>query len=240
MNINFKNKNVFITGISRGIGLKTAEYFKKLGANIYGTSTNPSSKLKKKFNIFKVDFLDKESFGLFLLKIKKIKKIDVLINNAGTHKINSIQNISDKEIDDIFNVNLISSIKISREISKKMIKRKKGKIINISSIFGLVGKEQRSIYSASKHALNGVTKCLALDLAKFNIQVNSVCPGVIETELTKKILKTKGINKIKKNIPMKKLGKTIDIAHLLAFVASEYCNYLTGQSIIIDGGYTSQ
>ena len=85
--------------------------------------------------MYKVDFLDDEAFELFLLEIKKIKRIDVLINNAGTHKINSIQNISDKEIYDIFNVNLISSIKISREISKKMIKRKKGKIINISSIF---------------------------------------------------------------------------------------------------------
>jgi 3-oxoacyl-[acyl-carrier protein] reductase len=240
LNINFKNKNVFITGISRGIGLKTAKYFKKLGANIYGTSTNPSFQLKKIFNMYKVDFLDDEAFELFLLEIKKIKRIDVLINNAGTHKINSIQNTSDKEIYDIFNVNLISSIKISREISKKMIKRKKGKIINISSIFGLVGKEKRGIYSASKHALNGVTKCMALDLAKFNIQVNSICPGVIETELTKKILKKNGINKIKENIPMKKLGKTIDIAHILAFVASEYCHYLTGQSIVVDGGYTAQ
>ena len=240
MNINFKNKNVFITGLSRGIGLKTAEYFKELGANVYGTSTKPSLKLKKKFHLYKVDFLDKKSFALFLLKLKKLKKIDILVNNVGINKINSLQNTTDKEIDDIFNVNLISSIKISREIAKEMIKRKKGKIINISSIFGIVGKEKRCVYSASKHALNGVTKCLALDLAKFNIQVNSVCPGVIKTELTKKILKTKGINEIKKNIPMKKLGQTINIAHFLAFMASEYCNYLTGQSIIIDGGYTSQ
>ena len=121
-----------------------------------------------------------------------------------------------------------------------MIKRKYGKILNISSIFGVVSKNKRSIYSTTKFALNGFTKGLSLDLAKNNIQVNSICPGVVETELTKKILGNTGMKKIRSEIPLGRLAKVKEISNLVIFLTSEYCNYITGQNIIIDGGYTAK
>ena len=121
-----------------------------------------------------------------------------------------------------------------------MISKKRGKILNISSIFGVVSKEKRSIYSATKSGLNGFTKSISLDLARYNIQVNSISPGFVATDLTKKILGTSGIRKIKKHIPLKRLANKEEIADLAIFLSSNHSNYITGQNIIIDGGYTSQ
>ncbi len=121
-----------------------------------------------------------------------------------------------------------------------MIKKKEGKIINISSIFGSVSKSQRSSYSSSKFGLIGLTKSSSLDLAKYNIMVNSVSPGFIKTKLTKKILKEKGIKKISKIIPMNRLGNVKEISNLVNFLSSKYNTYITGQNIIIDGGFTSE
>ena len=134
-------------------------------------------------------------------------------------------------------MNLIAPILITKEVSRIMVRKNKGKIINISSIFGKVSKEKRSVYASTKHAINGLTKTLALDLASSNILVNSVSPGVIQTQLTKKVLGRSGINKMKKEIPLKKLGKTEDVANLILFLTSEYNSYITGQNYIIDGGY---
>ena len=120
-----------------------------------------------------------------------------------------------------------------------MKKNKSGKIINISSIYGTVGKEKRSLYSITKFGLNGLTKSSALDLAKFNVLVNSISPGVFNTKLTRKILKKDGMKKVKLKIPLKKLGNPESLANLCVFLCSNYNNYITGQNIIIDGGYTS-
>jgi len=119
-----------------------------------------------------------------------------------------------------------------------MKKNKYGKIINISSIYGCVSKEKRSLYSITKFGLNGLTKSSALDLAKFNILVNSISPGVFNTKLTRKILKKNDIKKVKLDIPLKKLGNPESIASLCIFLCSDYNKYITGQNIIIDGGYT--
>ena len=239
MKIDFKNSNVIITGATRGIGKAIADKFVKLGANIIGTSTKKNLK-KKKIKIYKVNFLKKDDVSEFLNVIRKLNKIDILINNVGINKIDFIQNLKNQNIDNLININLITAIKISSLVSKKMISKRKGKILNISSIFGVIGKEKRSIYSATKSGLNGFTKSVSLDLAKYNIQVNSISPGFVATDLTKKILGTKGIKKIKKNIPFKRFATKEEISNLAIFLSSNYSNYITGQNIIIDGGYTSQ
>ena len=239
MKIDFKNSNVIITGATRGIGKAIADKFVKLGANIIGTSTKKNFK-KKKIKIYKVNFLKQDEVSEFLNVIRKLNKIDILINNVGINKIDFIQNLKNQNIDNLININLITAIKISSLVSKKMISKRKGKILNISSIFGVIGKEKRSIYSATKSGLNGFTKSVSLDLAKYNIQVNSISPGFVATDLTKKILGTKGIKKIKKNIPLKRLASKEEISNLAIFLSSNYSNYITGQNIIIDGGYTSQ
>jgi 3-oxoacyl-[acyl-carrier protein] reductase len=242
MKIDFKNKYVLITGASRGIGNDIANSFFLSGANIITTSTKPFKvKNSKKRNIwinFIVDFNDDISISKFLINLKKFKKIDILINNAGINKINEINKIDSKEWDTINKVNLRSPYLISKAVSKIMIKLNKGYIINVSSIFGVISKEKRASYSASKSGLIGLTRAVALDLAKYNILVNSISPGFVETELTNKILLSKEKKLLKQNVPLKRFAKKDEITKLLFFLCSKYNTYITGQNIIIDGGFS--
>jgi len=236
MKFDFKNKNVLITGASRGIGKSIAKEFYKLGANIVGTSTTKSLK-KNRFELIKVNFFDKKELKIFCDYLKN-KKIDILINNAGINKISSIEKININDVRNILYINLEIPTLFTSIVSKNMIKRKNGKIINISSIFGLISKEKRSSYSSSKFGILGLTKSSALDLANKNILVNSISPGFIDTDLTRKILKLSGMKKISKTIPMRRLGNIKEVANLSIFLASNYNTYITGQNIVIDGGFT--
>ena len=175
----------------------------------------------------------------FEKKIKKISKIDFLINNAGINILNEIYNIKKKDLDSVCNINLLGPTWLTKLISLKMKRKNYGRILNISSIYGTVSKEKRSIYSISKFGLNGLTKSASLDLAKFNILVNSISPGIFNTKLTRNILKKSGLKKVKKKIPLGKIGEPEMIANLCLFLCSDSNNYITGQNIIIDGGYTS-
>jgi Dehydrogenases with different specificities (related to short-chain alcohol dehydrogenases) len=161
-----------------------------------------------------------------------------LINNSGVNKIDEITKINLKDWNKIINVNVTGAFILTNLIAKKMKKHKGGKILNVSSIFSVVGKNKRSSYSSSKWALVGLTKSSALDLSEFNILVNAISPGVIESNLTKKILGNKGIQKIKKDIPLNKLAKLNEIVNVINFLVSDQNSYMTGQNIIVDGGYT--
>ncbi len=236
MKYSFKGKNILITGVSRGIGKSIAKEFYKLGANIIGTSKTISSS-KKRFRIIKVDFFEKNELKFFCNFIRK-KKIDILINNAGINKISSIDKINIEDYKKILYLNLEIPTLITKLVSKNMIKNKKGRIINISSIFGVVSKEMRSAYSSSKFGILGLTKSSALDLANKNILVNSISPGFIDTELTRKILKKSGMKIMAKTVPIKRIGKVEEVALLTIFLCSNYNTYITGQNIVIDGGFT--
>ena len=186
-----------------------------------------------------VNFENKESTNSFYKKIKKLKKIDILINNAGINKISSIQNLDEKSLKKILNVNLLTPILLTKIVSQKMIKRKSGSIINIGSIFGHISKSQRSSYSATKAGLEGFTKAAALDLGKYGIRVNTLAPTktiVNETELT---LTKKRLDIIKSKIPSNEFTKKEDIAELCYFLTTESCQNITGSSIKIDGGWTA-
>ena len=242
MKLDFKNKIILVTGGEGGLGKTICNKFLKLGARVIVTTTKKklvNKKTKKKRYMY-LDFSNKNSIQNFLNNLKKIKKIDILINNAGINQLSYIDQIDERYLDEIYKVNLRGPIIMTKQISKIMIKRKSGKIINISSIFGIVGKSGRSLYSTTKFGLIGLTKSSALDLAKYNILVNSVSPGVINTGLTKKILNAKEARKIKKEIPLNKLGEAKDVSHLVCFLCSNLNNYITGQNFIIDGGYTSK
>lgn len=235
MNISFENQTVLITGASRGIGKSLFKAYSSLGANVIGTTTD-----KKKFknkNFLEVNFENEESTNSFYKKIKKLKKIDILINNAGINKISSIQKLDEKSLKKILNVNLLAPILLTKIVSQKMIKRKSGSIINIGSIFGHVSKSQRSSYSATKAGLEGFTKAASLDLAKYGILVNSVCPGFVKTDLTKKILGLNKIKQLEKEIPLGRLSSSEEIVNLIIFLSSNKNTYVTGQSFIIDGGF---
>jgi len=242
MNLDFKNNIILVTGGEGGIGKAIVKQFLRLGATVIISTTKRklvNRTTKKKIYMY-LDFNNKISVRNFINNLKKIKKIDVLINNAGINKLGSINEIENAYLEKIYGVNLAGPTIMTKEISKMMIKNKKGKIINISSIFGVVGKENRSLYSSTKFGLIGLTKATALDLAKFNILVNSVSPGVIRTGLTKKILSNKELRKIKKEIPLNKLGEASDVSYLVCFLCSKFNKYITGQNFLIDGGYTSR
>ena len=243
MNYNFKNKTIIVTGGTRGIGRSLAMSFQDKGGTVIITGTKQYDKvfvegLGEKTEYIQLDLSSKRSLNSFRNRIKDLKRIDVLINNAGINKIDSISKISTNDWDNIYEVNLRSPFLLIKEISKKMMNQKKGKILNVASIFSVVSKKKRSAYSSTKWGLIGLTKAVALDLAPFNVQVNAVSPGFIDTELTKKILTKREIQDLTEKIPQGRLGKPREIAEIVLFLCSEKNTYITGQNIIIDGGFT--
>tara|TARA_Y100001970_G_scaffold15871_1_gene17867 strand:+ start:51864 stop:52607 length:744 start_codon:yes stop_codon:yes gene_type:complete len=246
MKIDFSNKTILITGGTRGIGFGILKLLQKKNASIIttGTNVNEIKKLNqnskgKKIKYFYLDFTDADSINNFLNKISELKKIDILINNAGVNKIDRIDKINENDWDLINNVNLKGPFLLTREVSKIMKKNHSGKILNIASIFSTVSKQKRATYSATKWGIIGFTKAIALDLAPDNILVNAVSPGFVDTELTRKILGNEGIKEIKNSIPQKRLANVEEIANTILFLVSDYNTYITGQNLIIDGGFTS-
>ena len=240
MKINFNKKKVLVTGGTRGIGKKVAEDFSKNGATVIITGTSdvkPNWCDEIQYEQLNINF--KNDWQKKIHKIvKKYNGFDILINNAG---INKVSKIFDMDYDDISNIlltNLNAPIYIASLVSKKMIKKKYGFIVNIGSIFGVVSKEGRTCYTASKSGLIGATKTMAIDLGKFNILVNTVSPGFVDTELTQKILGKEGMHQMKKKIPLKKLALASEISPYILFLTSDQNRYITGQNIIADGGYT--
>jgi len=245
MNLDFTDKTVIITGGTRGIGAAIAQVFLKAGAQLLVTGTkdgNPKIQgLSDNNNIryHQLDFSSNDSVNKFLNTVNKLKKIDVLINNAGVNKIESISDLSSKDWDWINTVNLKGPFLLTKAVTKTMKKKNSGKIINIASIFGVVSKEKRAAYSSTKWGLIGFTKAVALDMACFNIQVNALSPGFVDTELTQKILGKDGIESLIERIPLGRLAKPEEIANVVLFLCSENNSYITGQNIIVDGGFTS-
>ncbi len=231
----FKGKKILVTGYNSGIGNCLIKKYLSLGAKVFSTSLKLEFK-KKNLTVFRCNFLDKNSKRNFLKKIENIT-FDVVINNAGINIIDEIYKIKNEDIENIIKVNLIIPSQIIKITSRKMIKKRKGKIINISSIFGSISKSKRASYSSSKSGLIGLTKACALDLAKYNILVNSVSPGFVDTALTRKVLGKSLMNKMKNNIPLKKIAKPEEIIPYIIFLSSDNNHYITGQNCIIDGGF---
>ena len=234
----FKGKKILVTGYSSGIGNCLIKKYLSLGAKVYSTSTKLEFK-KKNLIVLKCNFLNQNSQDIFFKKIENIT-FDVVVNNAGINIIDEIYNIKDQDIEKIIRINLTIPAQIIKFTSRRMIKRRKGKIINISSIFGSISKSKRASYSSSKSGLIGLTKASALDLAKYNILVNSVIPGFIDTKLTIKILVKNLMKKMKNQIPLKKIAKPDEIIPYIIFLSSDNNNYITGQNCVIDGGFVIQ
>ena len=246
MKIHFENKVVLITGATRGIGKQLARDFEKLGASLILTGTNPEQISELNKNLMKnarryycVDFSNEDSLLEFARELRGYPRIDVCINNAGINRINYIGDTSLADWKDIIDVNLKAPFVICREVSQIMKKNSYGRIINIASLFGVISKEKRSIYSSSKAGLIGLTKSVAIDLAPYNILVNCVSPGFVLTDLTKKILTASEIEELASRIPLRRLATPEDISKVVIFLASDLNTYISGQNIIVDGGYVS-
>ena len=220
-------RKVLITGGSRGIGKAVAARFKEAGYEVVCPTRQ------------EMDLSSPESVEKYI-EANKDTVFDVIVNNAGINDINGIEDITDSEIDSMMQVNLISPIRLLRGFAANMKKQKYGRIVNIGSVWAVVSKPGRCIYSATKNGIHGVTNTLAVELAPDNILVNTVCPGFTLTELTYKNNTPEQIESISADIPMQRMAQPSEIAELIYFLGSEANTYITGQKITIDGGYTSK
>lgn len=220
-------RTALVTGASRGIGKAVSEQLKAEGYRVY-TPTRQEMELT-----------DVESVNAYCASVSDVV-FDVVINNAGINDINDIDAITDEELDRMMEVNLKSPIRILRAVIPNMKKNHYGRIVNIGSIWSVVSKRGRTVYSASKHGIHGLTKTLAVELAEHNILVNTVCPGFTLTELTRKNNTPEQIKEISLEIPMQRMAQPEEIASAICYLVSEQNTYLTGQLIAVDGGYTSR
>jgi 3-oxoacyl-[acyl-carrier protein] reductase len=245
MTLDYSGQTVLITGATRGIGKQIADDFIKLNANciLTGSKKEQIDLLNKNQNenikYIAVDFSDKKSVDEFLERVKEYNKIDVCINNAGINRINPIDETLLEDYNDVLAVNLEAPFRITRLVSSMMKKNNYGRIINIASIFGVISKAKRSLYSMSKFGLRGLTVSTAIELAPYNILVNSVSPGFVLTELTQSILSEQEIKDLAEQVPMKRFASPEEISSVIMFLASKNNTYLTGQNIIVDGGFVN-
>ena len=240
--INLKNKKAVITGATGGIGNSIVEKFHTEGAKILGTGTNEEKleKLKNSFNgaiLKKFDISKHDEIEKFVdIVCNELEGCpDILINNAGITKDNLSLRMSQNEWQQVIDINLTSTFLLCKFFLKKMIKNKFGKIVNITSVVGHTGNVGQANYAASKSGIIGMSKSLALEYAKKNININYISPGFIKTNMTEKIdLKFKEL--ILAKIPSNKLGDPADVANVAAFLSSEMSNYITGETIHVNGG----
>lgn len=250
LKISYKDQLVFITGGTRGIGAEIVKEIAACEGNIIFTGTceiAPEwlSELEKQYpqqtiKYVKMDFTDSQWIDELKKLIDCYPDISVCINNAGINIVSDIRDVQIEDLKKVLEVNLVTPAIITSYISCIMTLKKYGRIVNISSIFGITSRLGRSTYSASKFGLIGQTKACALDLAKDNILVNAVCPGFTLTDLTKRTLGEEGIKQVSKEIPVGRLAKPEEIVPAVLFLASDLNTYITGQTLIVDGGLLAE
>lgn len=234
--LNFENKTVLITGATRGIGAAIAAEFRAAGAQIIGTGTHADS--SGSFDeYFQADFGDMEQIHACADFVRRTEP-DVLINNAGINKNLPFVEIDPLEFQRIQQVNVLAPLMLCQAAIPSMKRKGWGRIVNISSIWGKVGKEHRASYSASKFALDGLTLSLAAEHAEDGILANCVAPGFTDTELTHKMLGDEGIRKILSTVPIRRMASVEEIARFVVWLGSPENTYITGQNIAIDGGFS--
>ena len=241
-----ENKTVFVTGGSRGIGKEVALKFAENGYNVvinYVSSKTNVEELKSEFEnkgvkalIMQADVTDKEKIEEVVKKaIEEFGSIDVLVNNAGITKDNLLMRMSEEEFEKVIEINLKGTYIVTKAVTKYMMKKRKGSIINLSSVVGVAGNAGQSNYSASKAGIIGFTKSIAKELASRNIRSNAVAPGFIATDMTA-VLSDEVKENIHNQIPLKRMGTAREVANLIYFLGSDESSYITGQVINVDGG----
>ena len=247
-----KNKTALVTGAGKGIGKASAIALAEAGADLIILSRTKEdlnkvklqiNKLKRKCKIFVCDVSNYEDIKTVF---KQISKLDILVNNAGTNRPDHFTKIKKEDMDYVVDLNIKAAFHVAQIATKVMLKSKRrktngGSIINISSQLGKVGAPLRSVYNMTKFGIEGLTKGMALDLAKYNIRVNSVCPTFVETPMIKNFFKDKKFKKAMiDNIPLGRLATDSDIATAVVYLASNASSMITGSSLVIDGGWTAK
>ncbi len=247
-----KNTTALVTGAGKGIGKACAIALAEAGANVIILSRTKSdldkvekqiTKLKRKCKFY---ICDVSNYDDVKSVFNRISTLDILVNNAGTNRPDHFTKIKKEDMDYVVDLNMKAAFHVAQMASKVMLKSKNrkakgGSIINMSSQLGKVGAPNRSIYNMTKFGLEGLTRGMALDLAKYNIRVNSVCPTFVETPMVKKFFKDKKFKKeMMNNIPLGRLATDSDIATAVVYLASNASSMITGSSLVIDGGWTAK
>lgn len=227
--------NALVTGGTRGIGAAVANCFKAAGARVFITGKSATGSASEDF--FPADFSKLEDVKTLANSVRNLK-VDILVNNAGINRVAPFVETDLGDLQEILQVNLVSPFLLCQAVLPFMKQKGWGRIVNISSVFGKVSKEQRASYSASKFGIDGMTVALAAEVARYGVLANSVSPGFIDTELTRKILGEKGISKMLENVPIARLGQVDEIAELVLWLCSRKNSYVSGQNYTIDGGFT--
>lgn len=228
-----ENKKVLITGANRGIGKGIAQSLLSSGFQILATSRKIENFDFNHENLTKasLDIGDTKAVAEFQKVVEEFNP-SILINNAGITKDNLFLRMTEDDWNEVINTNLTGVFRVTKLVAKGMLKQRWGRVINISSIAGIMGNPGQTNYSASKAAVDAFTRSLAKELGSRNITVNSIAPGFIETDMTEGILDNSIIDKI----PLKRAGNVEDITSLVNFLCSDESNYITGQTLVVDGG----
>lgn len=232
-----KGYKAIVTGGTRGIGAAIATQLLREGAEVLTIGRDSSHRPPEGCKYRQLDFSDPESVELLATEISD-GGFDILVNNAGINKVAPFEQIERYDFERIQQVNLHAPLRLIQALLPRMKKKKWGRIVNITSIFGIVSREGRASYSASKFGLDGMTIALAAEIAADGILANCVAPGFIETDMTRTILGEKGIAEMEKRIPARRLGRPEEVAALVTWLVSPGNTYVTGQNIAIDGGFS--
>ena len=243
MVFNLKGKSALVTGASGGIGSAVARALHNQGAEliINGTRSTELEKLAaelgNKVHVLQGDLSDTNSIGCLAEEAEKISDngIDILVNNAGITRDNLLVRLSDQDLMDVINLNLIAGFHLTRKIIRGMMKRKWGRVIGISSVVGITGNAGQTNYAAAKAGMIGFSKALALEVASRGITVNNIAPGFIKTPMTDD-LSEEQVTRLQASIPIGRLGEAEDVAAAVVYLASSEASYVTGATLNVNGG----
>lgn len=243
MTFDLAGRRALVTGGTRGIGKAIAARLADCGADVVATGTDPVALAEldrmPRVTSAALDLRDDSAIATFLAA-SVAAPFDILINNAGINRHARVGELLTADFDEIIRINVRAVMLLCRGIVPLMVERGYGRIVNITSIFAVVGKPARASYATSKTALAGFSRALALDYADKGVLVNAVAPGFIATEMTARMLGESGIREMTSQVPLGRLGTPEEVATLVAFLASADNSFITGQNIVIDGGFTSQ
>ena len=232
-----KRHRALVTGGTRGIGAATAVALRDAGHDVVVTGTSADGQAPAGCEYWPADFNSTAGAEAFAERVGKAG-FSILVNNAGVNKVGPVDAYGLGDFERILDVNVVAPFLLCRAVVPGMRAQAFGRIVNITSIFGVVSKAGRSAYSASKYGLLGLTRALALEVAADNVLVNCLAPGFVDTELTRKVLGDAGIAEMVQQVPMGRLARPEEIARYAAFLCSADNTFMTGQTVVVDGGFT--
>lgn len=227
---------VLVTGGTRGIGRAVVERFSEVGADVVYTGSSSSSTRLACGDFRSVNLASRSDTSQFASTLRD-EHFDVLVNCAGINRVSPFVAIDDSDFDEVLEVNLRGPMVLTRALLPQMIARNWGRVVNVTSIFGVVSRAHRASYSASKFGLEGLTAALAAEVAPHGVLANSVAPGIVETDLTREVLGETGMADAAKAIPIGRLARPAEIAEVVVWLAGPRNTYISGQTILVDGGY---